>query len=64
MARVLKRISGTKFSFAKKKTKTKHWLRILAIATPELKEDMRKLWKEYQELTLIFGKIVSSLNKN
>ena len=43
---------------------TKYWLRILSKASPEIKEKAKKLWKEAQELTLIFGKITSSLNKN
>ena len=42
---------------------TKHWLRMIAIAVSGKKEESRKLWKEAQELTLIFGKIVSSLKK-
>lgn len=40
---------------------TKHWLRMLSNCNPEKKEDIRKLWQECQELTLIFGKIVSTL---
>lgn len=46
----------------KEAEETKHWLRMLSVATPEHKADARKLWKEAQELTLIFGKIVSKLN--
>jgi four helix bundle protein len=41
---------------------TKHWLRMMVIAAPEKRDEARKLWLEAQELTLIFGKIVSSLN--
>ncbi|MCK5416549.1 four helix bundle protein [Candidatus Parcubacteria bacterium] len=40
---------------------TKHWLRMISTAVPNKKENSRKLWQEAQELTLIFGKIVSSL---
>lgn len=40
---------------------TKHWLRMISTAVPERKEEARKLWQESQELTLIFGKIISSL---
>ena len=40
---------------------TKHWLRMLAIAVPGKKSEARILWQEAQELTLIFGKIVSTL---
>lgn len=41
---------------------TKHWLRMLVVAVPDEKDEARKLWKEAQELTLIFGKIVSKLS--
>ena len=33
---------------------TKHWLRMLVAAVPELKENARKLWIEAKELHLIF----------
>jgi four helix bundle protein len=36
---------------------TKHWLRMIAAAVPELKCDARPLWRESQELNLIFGAI-------
>ncbi len=42
---------------------TKHWLRMIVIAIPNKKDEARKLWQEAQELTLIFGKIVSKLKK-
>jgi len=38
---------------------TKHWLRMLAICIDN-DADIRRLWKECQELTLIFQKIGSS----
>jgi len=44
----------------KEAQETKHWLRMIAQCVSEKKEELRKLWKEAQELTLIFGKIVSS----
>lgn len=44
----------------KEAQETKHWLRMLAKCIPQKKEELRKLWREAQELTLIFGKIVSS----
>ena len=31
------------------------------VAVPDKKDEARELWKEAQELTLIFGKIVSTL---
>ena len=39
---------------------TKHWLRMLAKANDNNKEECKKLWKEVHELTLIFSKIISS----
>jgi four helix bundle protein len=36
---------------------TKHWLRMVAAAVPELKDDARLLWREAQELNLIFSAI-------
>ena len=39
---------------------TKHWLRMLAAAfdsRPDLKDEIRGLWREAKELNLIFGKI-------
>jgi len=45
----------------KEAQETKHWLRMLAVCEQDRKEEMRKLWQEAEELTLIFGKIISSL---
>ncbi len=42
---------------------TKHWLRMLVKCIPDKKSEIRILWKEAQELTLIFGRIISTLNK-
>ena len=39
---------------------SKHWLRMLSSAFPDRAEELRKFWKECQELTLIFQKIASS----
>ncbi|MDP3993833.1 MAG: four helix bundle protein [bacterium] len=49
------------FICKKEAQETKHWLRMLAKATPSAIVDIRKLWKECQELTMIFQKITSSL---
>ena len=49
------------FICKKEAQETKHWWRMLATATQERKDNIRKLWQESQELTLIFGKIVSKL---
>lgn len=49
----------------KESRETKHWLRMLAVAQPEKKDQLKALWRECQELTLIFSKINSTLrNKN
>lgn len=55
-----------KMSIAKKEIKeTKHWLRLFARTNPEEKEEIRLLWKEAQELLLIFSKsIKTSRNSN
>jgi hypothetical protein len=34
---------------------------MVVVTVPEKKEEARGLWQEAQELTLIFGKIVSTL---
>lgn len=48
-----------KIGICKKEAKeTKHWLRMIAMASPELKDEARALWKEAQELTLIFSSII------
>jgi four helix bundle protein len=41
----------------KESKETKHWLRMIAAAKPELRDDARTLWHEAKELNLIFGKI-------
>ncbi|MBI4079512.1 MAG: four helix bundle protein [Candidatus Levybacteria bacterium] len=37
-----------------------YWLRLLAKAVAELKDECRRLWKEVHELTLIFSKIAAN----
>ncbi len=54
-----------KIYICKKETQeTKHWLRMISQCVPEKKKELRILWKESQELTLIFGKIISSLKNS
>jgi len=56
-----------KLGICKKEAKeTKHWLRMVAKAVPELKEEAKTLWKESNELQLIFISIIkkSKINKN
>lgn len=48
----------------KEAQETKHWLRMLASCYPEEKGVLRIFWKEVQELTLIFQKITSSINRS
>ncbi len=48
-----------KISLCKKESnETKHWLRMIARANDNQKEECGKLWKEAHELTLIFATIV------
>ena len=41
----------------KEANETKHWLRMIAAADENLKNECRVLWQEAHELTLIFAKI-------
>jgi four helix bundle protein len=45
----------------KEAQESKHWLHMISIASPKNADDARILWREAQELTLIFGKIISTL---
>jgi four helix bundle protein len=48
-----------KLGICKKESKeTRHWIRMIAKATPELSDEARKYWKEANELNLIFSAIV------
>lgn len=55
-----------KLGICKKEAKeAKHWLRMIVIAYPELKEEARILWQEAKELNLIFNSIINKIkNKN
>ena len=47
-----------KIGICKKESReSKHWLRMIAKAVPSLKEEASILWREAQELNLIFGSI-------
>jgi four helix bundle protein len=53
-----------KIGICKKETKeTRLWIRILARANPEFKAEFRPLWKEANELLLIFSSIIKSSRK-
>ncbi|MBU0545950.1 four helix bundle protein [Patescibacteria group bacterium] len=49
------------FICKKEAQETKHWLRMLNACLPERAPELRVFWKEAQELTLIFQKIVGTL---
>lgn len=44
----------------KEARETKHWLRMIAAANENLKEEARSLWQEAKELNLIFSQIFRS----
>ena len=48
----------------KESKESKHWLRMVSKAVPELKNEARKLWKESNELNLILTTIVKKSRKN
>ena len=53
---------GHKIRICKKESReTKHWLRMIVVAAPQLKEEAKKLWQEAKELTLIFNAIVNKV---
>jgi len=47
----------------KEAQETKHWLRMIEQCCPEMKDKIKILWQETQELTMIFQKITNTLNK-
>lgn len=51
------------FICKKEAHETKHWLRMIAVHSDDRKKEIRILWKEAQELTLIFQKITTSLKE-
>jgi four helix bundle protein len=48
------------FICKKEAIETKYWLRMLTKADRSFAEECRNLWREAQELTLIFSKIANS----
>lgn len=49
-----------KLGICKKESKeTKYWLRMMARAVPEVKEESKRLWQEANELNLIFSAIIN-----
>ena len=54
-----------KLGICKKEAKeTKHWLRMIAKANPEIKDKAKMLWKESNELQLIFIAIINKSKAN
>jgi four helix bundle protein len=54
-----------KMGICKKEAKeTRYWLRMIAKACPELKDRARELWKESNELLLIFSAIIKNSRLN
>ena len=48
-----------KIGLCRKEAKeTKHWLRMIAKANPEQQDQLRRFWKEAQELVFIFSSII------
>ena len=55
---VSKRDFRNKIGICKKEAReTKHWIRMIVSAVPELKDEARSLWQEAKELHLIFVSI-------
>ncbi|MFZ5559271.1 MAG: four helix bundle protein [Patescibacteria group bacterium] len=53
-----------KIGICKKESReTKHWLRMIVVACPELENEAKALWQEAKELNLIFNAIVNKLKK-
>ncbi len=53
-----------KMGISKKESKeTKYWLRMIATACPDLKDQCKNLWQESNELNLIFSSIINKSKK-
>lgn len=51
-----------KIGICKKESReSKHFIRMIVIVVPELKEEARKLWQEAKELNLIFNSIYKKI---
>jgi len=56
-----KDFSNKIFICKKEAQETKHWFRMMSQCNPEKRDELRKMWQEAQELTMIFQKITNSL---
>lgn len=45
----------------KEAQESQHWLRMLSVALPDRKNELRSLWQECHELVLIFQKITTTM---
>ncbi|MDD3498713.1 MAG: four helix bundle protein [Candidatus Moranbacteria bacterium] len=52
------------FICKKEAQESKHWLRMLAKAHDNKKDEINELWQEAKELSMIFHKITSTIDKN
>lgn len=52
------------FICKKEAQETKHWLRMFIKCSSEKEGEIKRIQQETQELTLIFGRIISTLEKN
>ena len=60
---VSKKDFKNKIGICKKESReSKHFLRMLAVAVPDLKEEIKKNWKEAKELNLIFNSIFKKVS--
>ena len=54
-----------KIGICKKEAKeTKHWLRMIWVAVPDLKNEAKIHWQEAQEFTLIFSSVINKAKEN
>ncbi len=54
-----------KLGICKKESKeTRHWLRMIAVAEPSLGDEAKNLWREANELNLIFCSIIQKTKQN
>jgi four helix bundle protein len=52
------------FISKKESQETKHWLRMLKTYFPDKEAELRELWNEAHELTMIFQKVTNSLKNS
>jgi len=59
-----KDFTNKSFICKKEAQETKYWIELLADIESKYKPELRIIWQEAHELTLIFNKICSSAKKN